>query len=109
MHDSEHSDTGGQEGDPPADATAPDTAVLFSRGQATSSKEGSLKEIIEWFVAVIGCTAIQEEMESYARNCIGLGLHSVEIIVSACTKEEVAGFDWMKRYHKAKVATALRV
>jgi hypothetical protein len=73
------------------------------------SKEGRVKKITEWFIAVIGCEPFQEEMESYARKCIDLGLHSVGMIVSLCTKEDVTGFDWMKRYHKTKVAAALPV
>jgi hypothetical protein len=79
-----------------------------SQEQATtSSEEDSLNEIREWFVTVIGCKPVKGEMEAYAKKFYDLGLHSIEMIVSLCTKEDVARFDWMKRYHKAKVIAAL--
>jgi len=108
--DDRDSDTSGQGG--PASSTAatvPDAVVVsFHQEQATtSSKEDSLKEIREWFVTVIGCKPVKGEMEAYAKQFNDLGLHSVGMIVSLCNKEDIAEFNWMKRYHKAKVAAAI--
>lgn len=56
--------------------------------------------LCKWIMQVIGNDPIQEEMGLYASRFIELGLHSITMIQSRCTAEHVAGFDWMKEFHK---------
>jgi hypothetical protein len=49
---------------------------------------------------VIGYDPDLQQMESYARMFIGLGLHSVEMIIALCKEKHVAEFKWMLKFHK---------
>jgi hypothetical protein len=83
----------------PIDSVDPD--AVFSPGQAVStSDEEREKEISEWLMKVIGFNPNLKQMESYARSFIGLGLHSVEMIIAHCTAHDVAEFSWMLKFHK---------
>jgi len=81
---------------------------LSSQGQANISlKECRVEKITEWLTSVIGFDPVQAEMDVYARIFYDLGLHSVEMIVNLCTKADVEEFDWMKKFHRDRVAAAL--
>jgi hypothetical protein len=91
-----------------ATAAVPDGA-LSSQGQATISlKECRVEKITEWLTSVIGFDPVQAEMDVYARIFYDVGLHSVEMIVNLCTKADVEEFDWMKKFHRDRVAAALQ-
>jgi hypothetical protein len=54
----------------------------------------------EWHIKV-GLAPLREEMEAYACKFIALGLYSVKMmIVNVCTKDDIAGFDWINPFHK---------
>ena len=108
LNNSDDNDDSENQGNESPAAVLPGRAASL-QGQVTSigNKEDRVKEIREWFVTVIGCNPIQEEMDAYARKFITIGLHSIDMIISACTKEDVADFDWMSKFHKRRVASAL--
>ena len=72
----------------------------------TKEQEERVNEIREWLTKV-GFEPLREEMEVYARKFIVIGFPSVKSIVKLCTKEDIAGFDWINSYHKRWVTAAL--
>lgn len=72
-----------------------------------SLEESRVADIATWLAAAIGCKPVPAEMDVYARNVYALGIHSIKMIFSSCTKEHVEEFVWIKKFHKVKVAAAL--
>jgi hypothetical protein len=99
LNDSDDNDTSDQSDGTAANAAALPDADVPSQGQASDEKVERVKEISEWLVK-IGFRPLKEEIEAFASKFIVIGLHSDEMIVNVCTKEDIAGFDWINPFPK---------
>jgi hypothetical protein len=76
-------------------------------GRPIATNQDRVKNISGWLAITIGFDPDLGDMETYAREFIKLGLHSVEMIVNICKAKDVAKFDWMRIFHRRQVVKAL--